>query len=65
MEKVRLYCEIHTSNIRRIENKYATYHNVYVILITSNANTTLPHMIWINMLTKLQTLVPFCTDLNA
>ena len=38
MEKVRLYCEIHTSNISRIENKYATYHNVYVILITSNAN---------------------------
>ena len=37
MEKVRLYCEIHTSNIRRIENKYATYHNVYVILITLNA----------------------------
>lgn len=38
MEKVRLYCEIHTSNIRRIENKYATYHNVNVILITSNDN---------------------------
>ena len=37
MEKVRLYCEIHTSNIGRIENKYATYHNVYVILITLNA----------------------------